>query len=744
MSTRRIPRPAMVAAVVLVVVVALAGSWSRVEAAFSATVINAGNVFGAAGPSGTGALYAFGDTGDTQMVPTRADDTSSWTSVASGDHYTCGIRTGGGLWCWGHGYGAGQLGVGDYNPRLLPTRVGTAAWSQVTAGAAHTCGIQTDGTLWCWGDGAQGKLGQGTTSNANVPKQVTTPAAGGWASVSAGNLFTCATRTDGSLYCFGRNASGEAGIGSTVTPQSTPVQVAGTDWASISLGYQHACGLRTDKSLYCWGDGGSGRLGIGTTANATSPTLVAGSWEQVSLGTDHSCAVKTGGSLWCWGVGGSGRLGTGSTSGSTTPARVGTGSSWVRVSGARVSTCAMQTDTSIWCWGNNTYGQLGLGDTTDRSVPFQVGSDPTWNGISPGPISYQSCATRTAGTLWCWGDTQAVHFTPYPVDAVTTWNSSAANDKYACGTRTDRSLWCWGRNNSGRLGLGDTVDRYTPARVGSASMWLQVTAGAYHACAVGTDTTLWCWGDNGNGQLGIGSTTSATAPAQVQYPATTGWTSVSAGNQFTCATRTDGSMYCFGRNLSGETGKGGATTTREVTPVPVVAPAAGGWATVSLGYQHACALTTDGSLYCWGDGGNGRLGVNSTTTFSSPQKVGSSVWQAVGLGTDHSCAVRDVGSLWCWGAGGSGRLGNGSTGNVTLPAQIGTATSWRSVSGGATHTCGTQAFGTVWCWGGNAYGQLGLGESVTTQMTPARLTGHAGRPVVSGPGASASLLTVSS
>ncbi|WP_306216031.1 RCC1 domain-containing protein [Actinoplanes sp. RD1] len=734
MSVRRV-----IAALAVTMLVALTLSGSPSGAAFSVTTLNQANTYAADGPYGPpGALWSWGDTGDAQLTPARIGTDSTWASVASGDHYTCGVQTPGSLWCWGSVNTSGQQGSGDTTARQLPTRVGTAAWTQVAAGASHTCGIQSDQTLWCWGDGSLGKLGQGSTTGYTAPRQVTSPAATGWASVATGNQFTCATRTDGTLYCFGRNGSGEIGIGTTSTSQATPAQVtspAATGWTKVALGYQHVCALRTGNSLYCWGDGGGGRLGTGTTTGASVPQPVTGSWAGFGLGTDHTCGIKTGGTLWCWGVGADGRLGTGTTTDRSTPAQVGTATTWRTATGSHYATCGTQTDDSLWCWGDNAWGQAGVGDTTDRTTPVQAGTGG-WPGAGPGPIGNQFCAVRADATMWCWGDLQAVRFTAYRIGPEATWTSASSGDRYSCGTRTDGSLWCWGVNTSGRLGVGDTTARYSPARVGTASMWKQVATGAQHACAVGTDSTLWCWGANGSGQLGIGSTTGYTTPQPVTSPAATGWAAVTAGNLVTCATRIDGTLYCFGRNSSGEVGNG-TTATSQPAPAPVTTPAATGWATVSVGFQHACAVRTDRSLWCWGDGGGGRLGVGSTASSSTPRQVADATWLAVGLGTDHSCAVRDPGTLWCWGTGAGGRLGTGTTADRTTPAQVGTATSWVTVSGGSSHTCGTRAFGTVWCWGVNSSGQLGLGSGVAQQLTPAQVTGVLGRPVASGPVANA-------
>ena len=106
-----------------------------------------------------------------------------WTSASPGDGFTCATRTGGTLWCWGLN-NTGQLGIGNQTDQNLPQQVTTPApggWTSVSAGESHTCATRTGGTLWCWGFGDYGQLGIGTEVNvAAAPQQVTTPARGGW------------------------------------------------------------------------------------------------------------------------------------------------------------------------------------------------------------------------------------------------------------------------------------------------------------------------------------------------------------------------------------------------------------------------------------------------------------------------------------------------------------------------------------------------------------------------------------
>ena len=153
-----------------------------------------------------------------------------------------------------------------------------APWAHIAAGEYYICGIRTDGTLWCWGSNDSGQLGIGSNTGQDQPRQITTPAAGGWASVTAGSYHTCATRTDGTLWCWGNNDSGQLGIGSeSETGQDLPQQVttpAPGGWTSVTAGGFHTCATRTGGTLWCWGWGNSGQLGIGNGNDQDRPQPV--------------------------------------------------------------------------------------------------------------------------------------------------------------------------------------------------------------------------------------------------------------------------------------------------------------------------------------------------------------------------------------------------------------------------------------------------------------------------------------
>jgi alpha-tubulin suppressor-like RCC1 family protein len=370
-------------------------------------------------------------------------------------------------------------------------------------------------------------------------------------------------------------------------------------------------------------------LTAGTIAAGAATSSTA--WTQIAAGAVHTCGVSTGHTLWCWGGNGNGELGIGSTALSedlpqpvTTPAATGWDTVTAGGKGAGGWTCAIRTGHTLWCWGEG--GVLGIGNDFDQNLPQQVTTPSAtgWATVSAG--AFHTCATRTDGTLWCWGD-----------------------------------------NGAGRLGIGNTVAQELPQQVTTpaATGWATVTAGGAHTCATRTDTTLWCWGSNLTGQLGIGSSTvtSEHLPQQVTTPSATGWAAVTAGDSHTCATQTDQTLWCWGYNNSGQVGIG-STAPNANLPQQVTTPAATGWATISAGGFHSCATRTDGTLWCWGANYDGQLGIGSSASKHLPQQVAKSAttpWATVSAGGLHSCATRTNRTLWCWGYNNSGELGIGNT-----------------------------------------------------------------------------------
>jgi alpha-tubulin suppressor-like RCC1 family protein len=254
--------------------------------------------------------------------------------------------------------------------------------------------------------------------------------------------------------------------------------------------------------------------------------------------------------------------------------------------------------------------------------------------------------------------------------------------------KTDGTLWTWGANYTGYLGTNDTDNRSTPVTTfAGGTNWKQVSSGNGHTAAIKTDGTLWTWGSGNAGRLGTNDTINRSTPVTT-FAGGTNWKQVSSGSGHTLALQDDGvnkELYVFGNNSSGQLG---------TNVIPTIIPGevfgnASNWKQVGAGTRHTAAIKTDGTLWTWGSGGNGRLGTNDTTQRNTPVTTfaGGTNWKQVSSGGYHTAAIKTDGTLWTWGFGGSGILGTNDTINRSTPVTtFAGGTDWKQVSAGDFHT----------------------------------------------------------
>jgi len=395
--------------------------------------------------------------------------------------------------------------------------------SMSASGTSRTCSI-VSGSVYCWGYNAYGQLGNGqyvgpphnidtaSAVDSLVPVKVTQQA-GVMAGKTIVKIFvaqyhSCALSSDGLMYCWGYNASGQLG-NNTQTDSAVPVQVGGalTGLTITDIGGTRdtSCAIASGK-IYCWGGNSYGALGINSGVSyVLTPTLVVAGNTSTTLATAYTATMLS-------------------------------------TSGSRSSLMCAVADALAYCWGHNSIGQIGDGTTTQRNLPTEVSNTGVLSGKTITSISQDGYYTIASGAL-----------------------------EHACVVASG-SLYCWVKNKGGQLGDSTTTDRTTPVAVTASGVLSghtiqDVKVGLRHSCAL-ADGAVYCWGFNSSGQVGDSTNTTRTSPVTVTQSAgkltSSNVLSIGAGSNRSCAVIDDGRTFCWGLNNNGQIGDG--TTTNRNSP----------------------------------------------------------------------------------------------------------------------------------------------------------------------------------
>ena len=636
--------------------------------------------------------------------------------------------------CWGAD-DTGQLGDGGGGDQRTPIAVpGVAGATAVVAGSGFSCALLADRSAVCWGDDRDGEIGDGAPG---ATPRAPTPVVGlaGVRSLSAHWQHACAVLTDGSVSCWGNNASGQLGDGTAVN-RAQPVAVPGLQSVvAVATGLSHTCAM-TAGAIHCWGDNSQGQLGSNATGSSGSMTLVPVVIDPVAIaaGAQHTCAVRLNGQVLCWGQNSSGQLGEGTMTSLAEPISVAGLTNGVQVTAGATFSCATTNDGAVFCWGDDHYGQLGTGHDVVRTIPAAL-------ALSADQVSAGGAHSCAAGRAVVPG----------------------GGDDFVC----------WGSDQAGQLGDNGDQDRSLPTPIKPAQLPGGVSAGALHTCAVDQSARLWCWGRGSSGQLGPGHLIDTPFPTEVRAagrrcpgdrrrqrrrpllragqpgrrpgrrdlllrrqqlrPARRRHADLAARTGSGRArpdrragdgrdrrrrshlrARRDRTALVLGarrqrparRRRGGESTDADAGLTAERRERPIRSPLAA--RTPARSTRRAGsgvgAPTSRGQL---GNGDSGAAAnVDAPTAVALPAAA-----TGVSAGGAHSCASLGDASVWCWGANDSGQLGDGTTVDRPTPARVAGATG--AVSAGALHSCASSADHVVSCWGADTSGQLGDGVTLT-------------------------------
>ncbi len=675
------------------------------------------------------------------LVPVAVDTTGVLSGktilqISGGFNHACAVASDNNAYCWGLN-SQGQLGDNSLTQRLVPVAVNTAGVlagktiKQLSAGGEHTCAIASDDLAYCWGFNTYGQLGDNSTTRRTVPVAVNT--AGVLAgktikSIAAYNYSTCVIASDDQAYCWGRNDVGRLGNNNMPNNSSVPVAVytagvlAGKTIKYMSEGHGSVpCVVASDDQAYCWGAGTFYQLGNGVSGNSpvpvavdTSGVLAGKTIKSITSRGNSVCAIASDDQLYCWGDNSSGELGNDLTSPGATPLASRSVGSDIPVSGntyklqvAQLSTVGCSTQSTGFA--DVTASSAGIAYSTNPSVAD--GSSISASALDPipsdrsAPQNYVSSSTPFTNStsivssktgLWDFSlrDNNAPASTTYCLRIV--YSDGSPLEQYQSFPQVVTASQVV--KSQGPYRLYENADASSPGsplattndaaqlsslsdpfrvRLGVGAVMAgktikSVSAGNYHSCAIGSDDLAYCWGANWSGQVGDNSNdTYVKVPSAVDASGVLAGKTIkqlSAGGEHTCAIASDDQAYCWGNGGDGQLGNNSTAD----SSVPVAVDASGVLAgktikQLSAGGYHTCVIASDDNVYCWGNGGDGQLGNNSLTDSTVPVAVdttgvlnGKTVKQLF-LGDFHTCAIASDDQAYCWGWNGSGRLGNNST-----------------------------------------------------------------------------------
>lgn len=427
----------------------------------------------------------------------------------------------------------------------------------------------------------------------------------------------------GSTERYSESAGGGLANACVATPSTNCIE-------QLAVGLDFSCYVRTDGTVWCWGKNSNGQLGDGTTTNRSSPTqvLINNPVVEVQVGESHACvelAADGGipGSIYCWGSNGQTNLGQCKSASelneSPSPLPIfyatvdggtagegGAGANWTcdkakplfaaipsasnayrnTLSVGGEHTCVIDVNGSLLCWGENT-----------SNTPFggQAGQDFTLYPVVEGPLVVTGSATL---------------MTQQPIISV------EVGAEYSCLLNMDGNVYCWGSNQYDELAAADSsLSSPSPVPISPLSSVDSLITDDQTACALSSGT-MSCWGNGTTGIFGPATPPNPKDNVPMPFEVATA-TAVYGGPESNTVfiEAPSGAIECWGANNKGQCAIGTSAVTNVTSPTPALLSSV---AQLVIGADHGCALTKAGELFCWGDNTYGELGTGTTSVTPNP------------------------------------------------------------------------------------------------------------------------------
>ncbi len=573
-------------------------------------------------------LYVLHRNGSVSFLDAGAETTSKIASLTdvkkleSGGYGVCALRSKGTIDCWSF--------WGEPQPEQV-ARFQDAV--DFAAGGAHLCIVTKNFNVQCQGRGNPAPLGQGPELKGN-DLLVTVPGISDAIAVSAASAFSCALRKTGQVLCWGADQEHNLGRGESETGRpvdGTIYKVAIENVLAIRSRDYLTCALQAGGAASCWGANYDGQLGDGTSETRFGPVRVKGLSAITAITPgDASCAITQDDKLACWG-----------NVVRHLPVQVKDLKDATNVSAGGKHTCAIRKAGDIVCWGEREIEKSSTISLHNALVPTPIGisgATQVVTGKEPSRL-HDGCAIVQGGAVKCWNPKGQT--TPGINDAT----SIALGQYHGCVLRRGGKVACWGNNNNGQLGTSGEGPERSAKEVPGVSSAIALSAGGDSTCVINKGGSVVCWGNK------YGS-----RPREVSGISDA--VQIALGYTHACARRKSGRVACWGSNSAGVVS---GTTNDLETPSPIDSTFTD-VVDVSASMLMTCVVRASGHVSCWGNVGKsetrgGSVAVKDQYIY---EVVGVTDAAFVSVGADHACVTTKQGTVLCWGNNENGQIGDGS------------------------------------------------------------------------------------